>query len=406
MVESSRDSNEANNMTTHVAFPSTPGSGSGSQTDVKERFYRYFQQECTQLQDQIGRLGEYSLVGGEKQDAIDHVLSGISRLANDVKDSSEYITAYDQRTYSQAIKALEEKLETTRAQFAPKSRFQFKTTHKNNSALSINDAAQMAAQQLKLPPSEITSKDSSIATTPANLKTPPGEIDTIGDLPSFPPKNYNAEMSRGPGTTRKPSFSQASNVNITSHTGLHIILPSSASRATASGSVTDLNGCIVDMSIPTASSAPFAGIALKNIKNSLIIAGHVAGAAHITGVEDTILVVASRQVRMHDCKNVDVYLHCASRPIIEDCHNVRFSPIPETYMTDNEPVQNHWDQVDDFKWLKAEHSPNWKILPEEQRIKESIWTNVVPGGPGVGLDDILKKVGITARPGSSSSTAF
>lgn len=75
-------------------------------------------------------------------------------------------------------------------------------------------------------------------------------------------------------------------------------------------------------------------------------------------------------------------------------------------MTDQEAVQNHWDEVDDFKWLKAEHSPNWKILPEEQRIKEDVWTNVVPGGPGVGLDDILKKVGITARPGSSSSTAF
>lgn len=101
MVEPRPNNDQNNKMAAHVAFPSKPGSGSASQTDVKERFYRYFQQECTQLQEQIERLGEYSLVGGEKQDAIDHVLSGISRLANDVKDSSEYITAYDQRTYSQ-----------------------------------------------------------------------------------------------------------------------------------------------------------------------------------------------------------------------------------------------------------------------------------------------------------------
>merc|ERR1711964_676119 len=47
--------------------------------------------------------------------------------------------------------------------------------------------------------------------------------------------------------------------------------------------------------------------------------------------ENSIIVVASRQVRMHDCKNVDIYLHCGSRPIIEDCSNVRFSPIPECY---------------------------------------------------------------------------
>lgn len=220
---------------------------------------------------------------------------------------------------------------------APKSRFQFKA--KNNSAISISDAAEIAQKRINasgLRPGFVSSTESSMATTPANLMTPPGERDskdTLGDLPSFP-KNYNEEMSRGmPGPIRKPSFSQATNVNITDHTGLHIILPSSASRATASGSLTKLNRCIVDMSVPTATKAPFAGLALKNIKNSLIVAGHVAGAAHITGVEDSIIVVASRQVRMHECKNVDIYLHCASRPIIEDCTNVRFSPIPENYVS-------------------------------------------------------------------------
>jgi tubulin-specific chaperone C len=174
-----------------------------------------------------------------------------------------------------------------------------------------------------------------MATTPANLKTPPSEIDsrdTLGDLPSFP-KNYNEEMARAAGPIRKPSFSQAMNVNISGHKGLHIILPSSASRATASGSLTKLSRCIVDMSEPTANGTPFAGLALQNIKHSLIIAGHVAGAAHITGVEDSIIVVASRQVRMHDCKNVDIYLHCASRPIIEDCSSVRFSPIPKCHVS-------------------------------------------------------------------------
>ena len=60
------------------------------------------------------------------------------------------------------------------------------------------------------------------------------------------------------------------------------------------------------------------------------------------------------------------------------------------------PVQNHWDQVDDFKWLKAEHSPNWSILPKMERLQEEVWTTVVPGGQGMGLDDILKKVGIKA----------
>ena len=235
------------------------------------------------------------------------------------------------------MKALTDKLQETRSKFAPKSRFQFKSTGKNNSAISLNDAAELAAQQRLHPvasrPGFLSSSESSIATTPANLKTPPGEPrDTIGDLPSFP-KNYNEEMGRGGGPIRKPSFSQATNVNISGHTGLHIILPSSASRATASGSITQMNRCIVDMSVPSTNGAPFAGLALKNIKDSLIIAGHVAGAAHITAVENSVIVVASRQVRIHDCKNVDIYLLCTSRPIIEDCTNIRFSPIPEFHVS-------------------------------------------------------------------------
>jgi hypothetical protein len=33
-------------------------------------------------------------------------------------------------------------------------------------------------------------------------------------------------------------------------------------------------------------------------------------------------------------------------------------------------------------------------LPDEQRLKEEVWTTIVPGRPGVGLDDILRKIGI------------
>lgn len=88
------------------------------------------------------------------------------------------------------------------------------------------------------------------------------------------------------------------------------------------------------MSISTANGKPFAGLALKNITNSLIVAGQVAGATHITNVQDTVVVVSSRQVRMHDCNNVDVYLSCMSRPIIEDCKNIRFAPIPKCYVSE------------------------------------------------------------------------
>lgn len=33
-------------------------------------------------------------------------------------------------------------------------------------------------------------------------------------------------------------------------------------------------------------------------------------------------------------------------------------------------TRNMWDQVDDFMWLKAEKSPNWRVMSEEDRATE------------------------------------
>jgi hypothetical protein len=74
-------------------------------------------------------------------------------------------------------------------------------------------------------------------------------------------------------------------------------------------------------------------LTIKNVDESLLICGQVGGPAHITGVEHSIIVVSCQQFRMHNCKNVDVYLSCSSNPIIEDCSNVRFGRIPKAYVS-------------------------------------------------------------------------
>ena len=63
----------------------------------------------------------------------------------------------------------------------------------------------------------------------------------------------------------------------------------------------------------------------------------------------------------------------------------------------DEGVENQWSHVDDFKWLKAGQSPNWTTLSESQMLSNDIWTKVVPGQPGMSVDDILKKVGISRK---------
>lgn len=54
---------------------------------------------------------------------------------------------------------------------------------------------------------------------------------------------------------------------------------------------------------------------------------------------------------------------------------------------------NLWDQVDDFKWLRAEHSPNWSVLqPQDERaVDDEGWGKIAnSNGVQMNLDDLLK----------------
>ncbi|OJD35594.1 tubulin-specific chaperone c [Diplodia corticola] len=412
---------------------------------LKERFFRYFQHEVTELQEEINTLANKAVTGGERADGVEHCLAGIARLSREVKDASSYIPAYDQRTYSEAIKALNDKLNQTRASFAPRSKFSFKSTrqssattavshHKNSSAISLADVAELASQQrLKLPGAhqhagandptassgDTSTAESSAFASPAAPGTPANESAEDGSSgqngagglddrsggaaagqDGFVNRHLSSAQQQG-SPMRKPSFSGTSSVAIAGHTGLHIILPPTASHATSAGTIANVRRCIVDMSQPTAEAsggAPFAGLTVKNVRDSLLVCGRVAGAIHVTAVEGSVLVVRARQFRMHECKNVDVYLRCDSRPIIEDCAGIRFAPLPETYTHEDSSAQpNLWDQVDDFKWLKAEHSPNWSVLPPDTRISEHVWKDLVPGSPDMGLEEIFQAVKIQPK---------
>lgn len=89
-------------------------------------------------------------------------------------------------------------------------------------------------------------------------------------------------------------------------------------------------------------------------------------------------MLASHQIRIHRAKKSDFYLRVRSRPIIEDSNGVRFAPyclgyggIEEDLKTaglEEEETESSWANVDDFLWLRAVQSPNWSVLPQEERL--------------------------------------
>ncbi|KAF2444435.1 TBCC-domain-containing protein [Karstenula rhodostoma CBS 690.94] len=353
----------------------------------KERFFRYFQREVIALQEQMSRLASTSPT--ERPDAIDHCLAGISRLSSEVKDASSYIPAYDQRTYGDAIKALQEKLQSVRAELgAGPKKFKF-TTKKNRSATSIGEAAEMAQNRRLLGPGG-GAWDSSAGSSAMHSAFSPTPLEKLS------PGEEKRELE---ALEQEKNGAEAVGVKVEDRDGEHVVLPTSEAQSGSSAVVSNVKGSVVDLSAPTMSGGSFATLTLKNIQGSLVVTGRVAGPIHMTDLENSVIITSCRQFRMHGSKKVDVYLHCSSRPIIEDCEDIRFAPLSQIYMAgDLASSSNQWDQIDDFKWLKAEASPHWSILPESKRIQEDVWKHQLSGQEKQDPDSILRAFGVSTSP--------
>lgn len=121
-----------------------------------------------------------------------------------------------------------------------------------------------------------------------------------------------------------PASEVAEAITITSLSSTHYRLDYASSEPGLPVSVTKVHHSVVDLS--GSLKRPFATLAITSVTESLLLCGRTSGAAHITGVENSTVIVWSRQVRMHECKNCLVCLRCGSRPIIEDCKGIRFTP--------------------------------------------------------------------------------
>jgi hypothetical protein len=210
---------------------------------------------------------------------------------------------------------------------APKQKFSFKSARKAQPSVSQKDDPGESSHQRP----EIFHSD--LNATGLKTITPTTSPTVDPAIEEQEQEVINVQLREvKEGWIRRPSFSNAKSVSFFKQSNIHIILPTTASHAASTGNLSDLNHCIIDMSLPTSSDHLFSSLSLRNIKDSLIICGRVTGPAHVTNLENTVIVTTCRQLRMHECKNVDVYLQCSSRPIIEDCIGVRFAPLPEFYV--------------------------------------------------------------------------
>ncbi|KAK4696099.1 tubulin-specific chaperone C, partial [Lecanoromycetidae sp. Uapishka_2] len=301
--------------------------------------------------------------------------STISQLSDNVKDAFNHLPAYDQRTYSATVKNLTETLQQIRSASEPKRKFAFRRS--------------TPKVDLTSPSNEASSKSSSIQ---AN------DVSNIGLAPIPNKKQLEDGTLTSQNSSNAAPTNTSTTVTVDSLSAAHYILDAAALKSDTSASLTKIHHSVVDLSIAAALAQPLATLAIVSVAGSLLLCGKVSGAVHVTSVLDSTLVISSRQVRMHECKNCVVYLQCPSRPIIEDCEALRFAPLPDILGSEVSASPNLWDQVDDFKWLKAGPSPHWSILGshDERSIDEDGWERIIASRKSeLDLHDLLNAAKIT-----------
>jgi hypothetical protein len=338
-------------------------------------------------------------------------LSSIARLSNEVNEISSSTPARDQKTYAEAIKALNSRLQDARSAFAPRPKFAFKSglkfsEKKNASAISLTDAAELSGRQQQHVPEGVQDslEAGSHAPAPQRRDTSPKTVDSLEPaLTGTTTRVKQQQQSPPKDTGTVGNISGSSNHNrleLAGYDNAHLTVPSD--EVHSSGTVAKIRSSIIDLSKRDHKiTQPLAALTLKDIRKSLVICGNVAGAIHLTDIHDSVIVLQSRQFRMHDSTNCHIYLQTSSRPIIEDCNGLKFAPAPEWYLDDAKTNNTGeatidggmWANVDDFKWLKPEPSPNWSRLPSEKRVSPNSWETLFAS------DDepskVLQRVGVS-----------
>ncbi|NXJ87452.1 TBCC protein, partial [Corythaixoides concolor] len=119
---------------------------------------------------------------------------------------------------------------------------------------------------------------------------------------------------------------------------------------------------------------------VRDCRGCTVLCGPVSTSVLVDGCSDCLLVLACQQLRTHRTRDSRFYVQVTSRAVIEDCTTVCFAPYTWSYpgiemdfeSSGLDRNRNNWNLVDDFDWLVTDKpSPNWSLIPEQERI--SCW---------------------------------
>lgn len=274
-------------------------------------FLTEFHTRYTLLESTLESLA--TLEPDEAKENLDMLLKGLQTIEDCISSASYYLPQYELRQCSLLSAALRERFDAVLAAFKPRKKFSF------------------------------------------NKK--PSKLDFIKEE-NLSRKTSSASLHSKQGASRC----------ISNHTDKTII---ERDTQGADWTLSKLSNCKIYL------LGVLQALYIHQLDNCVVYVGPVGGAAYIEDVKGCVMYIASRQVRIHSAFDSTFYLRTLSQPIIEHSSRLNFAPYTPLYeyttCEDDLASQGliddgQWKAVKDFGWLKADASPNWKVLSIENRL--------------------------------------
>ncbi|CAH8491106.1 unnamed protein product [Schistosoma rodhaini] len=311
--------------------------------NIHENFLQQFTQYklaiVTDLEDVTKKVHECDLPINERTQFVDDMLARLEHMQNWLNETSMYLTSFDNEQARLELKSLNDLFQEKKTELLPNRKFGF------------------SCQQ--------TTKKQ-------------GNVNKSECYPE--PSTYNTSSIVAPINNDSVIYDERfSLINITGPK--HFIIPnincSSDSFISQTVYLIDLIDCTIEI------RHVFGSLIGRRLKNCKIYAYPISGSVWLDECVNCDLVFACRQLRIHQTSNCRLGLHMASRPIIEQCTNLKVAPYQLVYKSLDQDLStaglstnsNLWHEVDDFSCPNrrlTKTSPNWCIMPEVD------WSSLCP----------------------------
>ncbi|CAL8089061.1 unnamed protein product [Calicophoron daubneyi] len=317
------------------------GRSTGGHTDTTDFLSQFLQTKTSILEDleeTAAQNRQSALPVHELTKILDDALKRVEQMQKWLNDSSLYLTSFDTEQARLELKSLNAQFQKKREELLPPKKFTF--------------------SRKRLP----SSKDQPTA-TPGTPDTEESHLRSHCRNPSALSEfdeRYSLVNVQGPCRLRLPKSDEDSG----ELKGQSVFLA-------------DLTNCTVEV------RGVCGNLIARRLTRCQIYTYPVAGSVWIEDCHNCDLVLACRQLRIHQTDNCRLALHMASRPIIEFSSSLTVAPYLWTYPELDRhlcdagltPDINLWREVEDFSHPNKRlttGSPNWSILPESE------WKSLLP----------------------------